>query len=240
MSTTVAALAALSTALLLPAGAPRPRAAVRRAAAVAPRGQVGSRGWSAPAAGVGVAAGVLLVAPGWLALGALPAGLVAWRRASRLETAAARRRRERVERELPHLVDLVRALVAAGAAPAGALSSVCRVVSAETADQLRPWVGRLTLGSDPAEVWAELARHPQLGRLGTSLHRASVTGAPVTEALRRLSEDLRATRRADVHRRVRQVEVRAAAPLGACLLPAFVLVGVVPLVAGAARSLAIG
>ena len=239
MIAAIAVLAAVSTMLLLPGVAPRPRRLGRRKPAGPPVGRHEASRWAATAVGVAAAAGVLLVVPGWLALAALPAGLVAWRRASGLETAAARRRRERVERELPHVVDLVRALVAAGAAPAGALSSVCRVVSAETAAELRPWVGRLTLGSDPVAVWAELARHPQLGRLGTTLHRASVSGAPVTEALRRLSDDLRATRRADVQRRVRQVEVRAAAPLGACLLPAFVLVGVVPLVAGAARSLAL-
>lgn len=241
MSATVtAALAAVSAALLLPAAPPRmtflsPGPPERR-----PVSDEGAAGWAAVAVGVGAAVAVLLLAPGWLALGALPAGLVAWRRAGSLETAATRRRRERVERELPHVVDLVRALVAVGAAPAGALASVCRVVSADTAAELRPWVGRLALGSDPAAVWAGLARHEQLGRLGTALHRATVSGAPVTEALQRLAEDLRASRRSDVHRRVRQVEVRAAAPLGACLLPAFVLVGVVPLVAGAARSLTIG
>jgi hypothetical protein len=37
---------------------------------------------------------------------------------------------------------------------------------------------------------------------------------------------------------VRQVEVRATAPLAACLLPAFVLLGVVPLVAGLLRGVA--
>ena len=37
--------------------------------------------------------------------------------------------------------------------------------------------------------------------------------------------------------RIRQVEVKATVPLGACLLPAFVLTGVVPLVAGAALQL---
>jgi Flp pilus assembly protein TadB len=235
----VAALAAASTALLLP-GVPRPPAGARGPSQVAPVGQDGATGWSAVAVGAGVAVAVLLLAPGWLAVVACPAGLVAWRRARGLETAAARRRRERVERELPHLVDLVGALVSAGAAPAEALASVCGVVSAESASVIRPWVGRLALGSDPVAVWAELARHPQLGRLGTALHRASVSGAPVSEALHRLSEDLRTARRADVHRRVRQVEVRAAAPLGACLLPAFVLVGVVPLVAGAARNLTLG
>jgi Flp pilus assembly protein TadB len=187
-----------------------------------------------------VALVVVLLAPGLWAWAAAPAAVVAWRRAGRLETAAVRRRRERLVADLPHVVDLVRALVATGAAPDRALRAVCGVVAADTAAELRPWVGRLALGGDPVAVWAELARHPQLGRLGTSLHRAAVGGVPVTDALQRLADDLRTAMRADVHRRVRQVEVRATAPLGACLLPAFLLLGVVPLVAGAARTLVWG
>jgi Flp pilus assembly protein TadB len=192
------------------------------------------------AVGLGTALVVALLAPGWLAVAALPLGVVAGRHAGRLETRAARRRRERLERELPHLVDLVSALVVSGSAPDVALRASAGVVSPEVAAELRPWVGRLLLGSDPVGVWVDIASHPQLGRLGTTLHRAAVTGAPVAEALQRLSHDLRTARGAEVRRRVRQVEVRAAAPLGACLLPAFVLVGVVPLVAGVAQGLVLG
>ncbi len=48
----------------------------------------------------------------------------------------------------------------------------------------------------------------------------------------RLAEDLRAVTRSEMEGRARAVGVKAAGPLGLCLLPAFVLVGVVPLVAG--------
>ena len=46
-----------------------------------------------------------------------------------------------------------------------------------------------------------------------------------------------ASSRSEAEARARTVGVRAAAPLGLCLLPAFVLVGVVPLVAGTVASL---
>jgi hypothetical protein len=67
--------------------------------------------------------------------------------------------------------------------------------------------------------------------------RAVETGASVSDALRRLAEDLQAVSRSEAEARARTVGVRAAAPLGLCLLPAFVLVGVVPLVAGTVASL---
>lgn len=190
-------------------------------------------------AGLGAAAGVGLLAPGWLVVAALPAGLLAWDRVRRMEPRASVRRREAVAAELPHLVDLLGAMIRAGASPDRAVHAVTRVLSAETRAELQPYLGRLELGADPTRVWQELSRHRELGRLGATLHRAAVSGASVVGSLQRLAEDLRATQRAAVTARVRKVEVAATGPLGACLLPAFVLVGVVPLVAGSLQSLAL-
>ena len=188
-------------------------------------------------AGLGAAAGVGLLAPGWLVVAALPAGLLAWDRVRRMEPRALVRHREAVAAELPHLVDLLGAMVRSGASPDRAAQAVTRVLSSDTRAELQPYLGRLELGADPTQVWHELGGHRELGRLGTTLHRAAVSGASVVGSLQRLADDLRATQRAEVTARVRKVEVAATGPLGACLLPAFVLVGVVPLVAGSLQSL---
>ncbi len=184
------------------------------------------------------AGGVLLLLPGVPGLVAAPVvAAVVWWRSRHWESAAIRRRRERLEAELPHVVDLMTAALSAGAAPGSALSLVVGVVDDVVAEELRVCTTRLDLGTDPATVWAELSAHPQLGRLGTTLRRSAESGAPVVESLMRLSEELRAGQRARVEERVREVEVRAAVPLGVCLLPSFVLVGVVPLVAGSISGL---
>jgi Flp pilus assembly protein TadB len=180
---------------------------------------------------------VLLLVPGLV--GALGAGVVAaavWHHSRRWESRATRLRREALMNQLPHVVDLMVAALSAGAAPTEALARVAAVVEAPVADELAGWVTRLQLGADPSTVWDSIASHPELGRLGTALLRATESGAPVVQALARLAHDLRARRRAEVETRVRQVEVKAAVPLGVCLLPAFVLVGVVPLVAGSATG----
>ncbi len=188
------------------------------------------------AAGAGV--GVLLVVPGPMGLALAGAGGVAvWWRSRSWESAHVRRRRAFLEREVPHVVDLMTAALAAGAAPTAALGMVANAVDGPMAEELRTWTARLDLGADPASVWTSMARHPQLGRLGTTLHRSAESGAPVAAALLRLAEDLRDARRAAVEERVRQVEVKAAVPLGVCLLPSFVIVGVVPLVAGSVTGL---
>ena len=55
--------------------------------------------------------------------------------------------------------------------------------------------------------------------------------------MHRLAEELRERARADVETRARSIEVKAAAPLGLCLLPAFVVLGIVPMVVGVFGSL---
>lgn len=184
------------------------------------------------------AAAALLVVPGPAGLAVATVVAVAVLvRSRQWESSATRRRRAVLEAELPHVVDLMTAALGAGSAPTTALVLVADVVDPTMGAELRRWTTRLALGSDPVTLWTLMARHPQLGRLGTTLKRSADSGAPVAAALQRLAEDLRARRRAAVEERVRQVEVRAAVPLGVCLLPAFVLVGVVPLVAGSVTGL---
>jgi Flp pilus assembly protein TadB len=180
----------------------------------------------------------------WAFLGgpvAPPAGLVAavvvWVVAGRLEPPAVRRRREDVRRDLPHVVCLLGAALRAGAAPAAAVDLTCRALPGAAADRLRPVAVRLELGSDPGGVWAGLADDPALGPLGRTMARTHRTGAPVVAAVDRLGEDLAREARAAVEDRARAVGVRAAVPLGVCLLPAFLLLGIVPLVAGLAGAI---
>lgn len=65
-----------------------------------------------------------------------------------------------------------------------------------------------------------------------ALGRAAEGGAPVAAAVARLAADARARSRAQGELAARRVGVLVVAPLGLCFLPAFVLLGVVPVVAG--------
>ena len=110
-------------------------------------------------------------------------------------------------------------------------------MDAPLSEELAAVAARLRLGVDPATVWRDLAGHPQLGGLGRTVARAVESGASVAEAMQRLADDLRRQHRAAMETKARAVGVQAALPLGVCLLPAFVLVGVVPLVAGSVSIL---
>jgi pilus assembly protein TadC len=170
-------------------------------------------GTAGPVAGV-AAAGAL-----WLVIG-------------RAEPPSVRRRREQTRADLPHVVGLLASALRAGAATGEAVGVVCEALPGAAGDRLAPVAARLALGVDPIRVWEQLAADDALGPLGRALARAQATGAPVVRSVERLAEDLAAGARAEVEDRARAVGVKAALPLGLCLLPAFVLIGIVPLVAG--------
>ncbi|WP_036554970.1 type II secretion system F family protein [Nocardioides insulae] len=179
----------------------------------------------------GLGAFALLRGPSGAVAGAV-LGVGCWLVISRAEPAHQRAEREQLQRDLPHVVRLLAAALAAGASPVTALAAIAQAMPGVVERRLARVVAQLRLGADPAEVWRDLAAEPALAPLGRSLARAHLTGAPVAIAVERLAEDLARSARADVEDRARAVGVRAAVPLGLCLLPAFVLIGIVPLVAG--------
>lgn len=190
-----------------------------------------------------VLAGLVLLA-GWTVLGGFlgllaggAAAGVTWTVLGRAEPPAVRRRREQLEHDLPTAVDLLATTLAAGGSVESAMAVVARAVAGPVGEELATVGHRLALGVDPPMVWREVAAHPQLGAFGRAALRAHESGASVAGAVRQLGEELRARERAAVEARAKSVEVKAAAPLGACFLPAFVLLGVVPMVVGVFSSI---
>jgi len=183
------------------------------------------------------AAPLLLVGGVAGALGGVVTLVVVHRLLGAREPAGVRRRREQVTRDLPQVVDLLAVTLSSGASPTHALTTVANAVVGPIVTDLRAAERSLALGRDPATVWREVAARPGLAALGRAIARAVETGASVSESLHRLAEDLHTTARLEAESKARAVGVRAAAPLGLCMLPAFVLTGVVPLVASTVTAL---
>jgi Flp pilus assembly protein TadB len=185
----------------------------------------------------GLGAWAFVSGPAGPAAGVVAAGVV-WVVLGRAETPAHRARRVRVRAELPHVVGLLAAAVRGGLPPADALALVCVALPGPAADSLATLPPRIALGVDPAEAWRALEADPGLAPLGRTLARSARTGEPIADALDRLGVELAARARADAEDAARRVGVRAAVPLGLCLLPAFLLIGIVPVVAGLVTDLA--
>lgn len=208
-----------------------PRVVVRRSPAPDPEeGAALLRRWRLPLMALAVVAGWTVVGGVLGVLAGAVAGRIAWGVLGRAEGPAAVRRREQLERDVPIAVHLLGAALVAGSDPVTALSAVAEAVRGPAGEELRIVRHRLALGADPTGVWSSLTG--PLAPLGRTMARAHRSGSSVSAAVTALGEDLRTAARQQVEEAARSVEVRAAAPLGACFLPAFVLLGIVPMAAG--------
>jgi Flp pilus assembly protein TadB len=163
-------------------------------------------------------------------LAAAVVAVATWWFIGRTESPSERRLRREVRRDLPHLVDLLAAALRGGATPAAGVRMACGALPGAAADRLVAVTDRLELDVDPERVWMTLADDLDLAPLGRALARSHRTGAGVVSTIEKLADELGRSATAQVEERARAVGVRAALPLGLCLLPSFLLLGIVPLV----------
>lgn len=138
--------------------------------------------------------------------------------------------RSALRRDLPAACDLLAVCLAAGQPVGGALAAVAAAVPGPLGARLRGVAGLYRLGAEPRRAWA--TEPSELAPLGRVLTRAAEGGSAAAPALRALAADARGAARADTEAAVRRAAVGVLAPLGLCFLPAFVCLGVVPLVLG--------
>lgn len=143
-------------------------------------------------------------------------------------------------RQLPLAADLLAACVSAGAGPREAAEAVGISLGGPVGERLKAMAAQLRLGREPAEAWAWFARTPGAAPLARCLERADTTGAPAAEPMARLAERYRADRARRVTAHGRRAQVLITAPVGLCFLPAFLAVGVAPVVIGLAGGLLAG
>jgi tight adherence protein C len=155
---------------------------------------------------------------------------------------ARRRRRARlaaVARNLPDAVDQFVLVVGAGLTVPLAVEAVARRAPEPIAVDLRRVAEEVRLGRRLADALGDVPA--RLGEPARPLVAALVAseryGAPLLDRLVRLSAEVRADRRRRAEEAARRVPVKLLFPLVLCTLPAFALLTVVPLLAGALRSL---
>ncbi|MFD8981116.1 type II secretion system F family protein [Streptomyces sp. NPDC059564] len=204
-----------------------------------PRVRAALLAWAGPA-------GALLA--GWLLVGGVPGVLIgcgaafgAWRvlARSRSRPSAGFDPRE-AERQLPFAADLLAACLAAGAGPVEAAEVVGESLGGPVGERLALAGAELRLGGEPGAAWGRLARIPGARGLAECLERAARTGAPAAEPVSRLAAALRAERSRQAGARAQRAAVLVTAPVGLCFLPAFLAVGVAPVVIGMASGLLSG
>jgi Flp pilus assembly protein TadB len=151
---------------------------------------------------------------------------------SRLESSAHRRERLALVAAAPLVADLLAASLAAGATLDRALPVIARAVGGPAGKALDQVASHVRLGEPVDRAWQRAVDLPGLGAIAGTVARATRSGAPLAGMLAVAADDLRAEAAAASLAEVRATSVRAVLPLGLCLLPAFALLGIVPVVAG--------
>ena len=142
-----------------------------------------------------------------------------------------------LDRELPIAIDLLGVAIGAGCTPYLAVEIASRWSSPAIAAPFASVLGACALGASFDAALDDAATAvPRLRPLVDALLASDRLGAPVGPALARLATEERAALRRRNEAHARRVPVRLLFPLTFLVLPAFVLITVVPgLAAGLAR-----
>lgn len=197
---------------------------------------------------VGVAVLAVALAAGWwpwwttvLVSGAIGAGTLP------LPVRVSGTRRTADRHALAVHADLLAACLDAGMPIGAGLLAVHTIRRSETAPRahdspdplalLDGVAALLMLGTDPAEAWATVAHHDELAALAAAASRSSAGGTTLAEAVRQHAVALRAAVADDAERSAGRAGVAMTAPLGLCFLPAFLCLGLAPVVVGLLSTL---
>ncbi|MFD6275979.1 type II secretion system F family protein [Streptomyces sp. NPDC060209] len=186
-------------------------------------------------------------AAGWLLVGgpagcgvglAAAYGVRRWRSSVRKCDAAGREAEAAlIARQLPITADLLASCLSAGAGPRDAAEAVGESIAGPVGERLARTAAVILLGGEPDEAWRRFGELPGAAPLARCLERAASTGAPAAEPVSRLADEMRAERASAAVARAQRAGVLITAPVGLCFLPAFLAVGVAPVVIGLASGL---
>ena len=194
-------------------------------------------------AGAGLlAAGLLLGLPWWVALaGACLAAVVV----ARLPVRESRAARIRERGLLVVHADLLAGCLESGLPVGTALAAVRMEMEPllfplATPDSngpaaLQAWgsvAALLAVGADVDTAWRPAAECPELAAVAAAARRSALAGTPLAVAVRAHAAILRAESVAQMQSRAARAGVMMTAPLGVCFLPAFLCLGLAPVIIG--------
>ena len=188
-----------------------------------PIGLLGLGGLDGSVGARAILLGIWAAALGWI----LPGYLMKKRGRSRIE---------RVDREVPELVDLLVTTVEAGVAFAGGIQLAARSTRGPLGDELRLVLQEQSLGLTPVEALRNLSSRvdsPALRAFTQALIQGEALGVSIGKVLRDLAIDMRKRRRQAAEERAQKTPTKILFPLVALILPATFILTLGPVFARA-------
>jgi pilus assembly protein TadC len=160
-----------------------------------------------------------------------------WVILGRLEPSTIRQQRLKTLNALPQAFDLIRACIRAGQPLRQAAQTVAQVVGSPVSELLGAVTNAISVGMSDAQAWEVLIDDPVMGPVARDMVRSTAWGTAMTDLLTHHSAHLRRRGLAERLALAKAVGVKSALPLGICYVPAFILIGVVPVIAGGVSGL---
>ncbi len=135
--------------------------------------------------------------------------------------------------------DLLAACLRAGLPVPTAMTVVAGELPPEAARALRSSAELLALGADPATAWEPATSCPDTAPLARGARRTTQSGTALADLVTDLAATVRATAADSAEAKAQRAGVLITAPLGLCFLPAFVCLGVAPVIAGLAEQISL-
>jgi Flp pilus assembly protein TadB len=234
---------------------PAVAAAMLLGAALLPPGRPGRPRWRALTTAVNTAAEPpARLRPAWLAVGIGAVGTVGWAlggaaaglvitglagaAAVWLRRGLTERSFERTEDgpELAGCWELLAACLEAGLPVAGAVLATAAPLTGAAGQGMRRVAGLLELGADPVDAWRTVEHRQALAAFARAAARSAGTGAALARVARTECARLRAGLTDAAQARAQRAAVLITGPLGLCFLPAFLVLGIAPVVIGLASE----
>jgi tight adherence protein C len=239
LGSSIAAVATAAAIVGLGSRRPSVVADLRSAGPAERRPLVGRRGSIAVLATAAIGLACLRVG-GVAALAAPVLVLATLRAPAFLGARAARRRLRAIECDVPLLLDVLSLASFAGSPPQAALERAVGAIDGPLAHELGVALEDVELGArwrDRLSSLSEQLPAPDLRRTIAVLVRTEGIGSSTAEPIAILAEDVRAARRAAASERARKAPVQMLFPLVFLVLPAFLLLTVVPVLVATLGSI---
>lgn len=187
------------------------------------------------AAGLLAGLGVVVAVP-WPPVVVVPVGavigVVVWWGSGRLESSSHRRTEQMRTAGMPEALMMLASAMVAGVPLRAAVGTVADALDGPCAADLRLVASRTAAGVPDSGAWLGLAEITAWQDVARDVARAVDSGEGIAELLAAHAVQLRLAAEETAEKRARKAGVDAIGPLVCCHLPAFLLVGVVPIVAG--------
>lgn len=126
------------------------------------------------------------------------------------------------------VLDILAQLFASGSSLANGLAAVGDYLPG--CHSLTRVANQLLLGMGWEEAWEDAREDRQLDQLANELHFVHTSAVPSAHMLTTAATALRANRKRLAEQLAQELAIRLVLPTGICMLPSFILLGIVPMV----------